>query len=295
MAREGKAEELSTVIGRADAAAKASPSGDVPAAAGDGEEPIWVDSVDAAAAMVDAIHTLTRGGAHVAFDLEGGGVGLGRDGTLSTMQLCCGDGHSVYVVDVTTLRDDAFDTPGTTATTVTMRHLLESSDVIKLMVDCRADSDALYAHYRVKLAGVQDLQLHHLAWQTRSGGRGPPRFVTGGKKIIAKWSGLASGVQRERTRVTEEAYELFGRSRGASGSDELLAWDERPLLPVLIAYAANDVRDLHAGYKALQAQPLGKYQRSIEAETRARLELRTSATFKAGDRANAFAPRLTRT
>lgn len=44
-----------------------------------------------------------------------------------------------------------------------LRGLLEDPAVTKLMFDCRRDSDALFHQFQVRLAGVLDVQLEHVA------------------------------------------------------------------------------------------------------------------------------------
>jgi exonuclease 3'-5' domain-containing protein 1 len=48
---------------------------------------------------------------------------------------------------------------GTVELGTPLRALLESPDVIKVTFDCRADSDALFHQFQVRLTGVLDLQV----------------------------------------------------------------------------------------------------------------------------------------
>lgn len=73
----------------------------------------------------------------------------------------------VYIVDVQTLGAETFSTSDT-KNTANLKVLLEASTPVKVMWDCRADSDALYAHYNVALNGVIDAQLAENATNPKS-------------------------------------------------------------------------------------------------------------------------------
>lgn len=103
-------------------------------------------------------------------DLEG--INLARHGSISIMQTFLLPRNEVYLIDVHTLGQDAFSHPSTSGTT--LKGILEDENIQKAFFDVRNDSDALYAHFGVHLAGIQDIQLLELA--TRSG---PRRFING--------------------------------------------------------------------------------------------------------------------
>jgi exonuclease 3'-5' domain-containing protein 1 len=79
------------------------------------------------------------------------GIALSRTGKLCLAQVAP-SGGPVYLVDVTALGHDAFG-PGR------FGELLESTKVLKLIFDCRGDSDALYHQYGVGLAVQVELNL----------------------------------------------------------------------------------------------------------------------------------------
>ncbi|KAL8948658.1 MAG: hypothetical protein Q9222_005169 [Ikaeria aurantiellina] len=89
-----------------------------------------------------------------------------------------------YLIDIHTLGGRAFTTidPNTAQT---LKAILESDGIPKVFFDVRNDSDALYAHYGIKLAGIKDLQLMELA--TRAFNK---KFVNGLSKCIDKDAGL---------------------------------------------------------------------------------------------------------
>jgi exonuclease 3'-5' domain-containing protein 1 len=75
--------------------------------------------------------------------------------------------NEIYPVDIHTLGSSAFSTPSASGTT--LKAVLEDELIQKAFFDVRNDSDALYNHFGVHLAAIQDIQLLELA--TRSGSR----------------------------------------------------------------------------------------------------------------------------
>ncbi|KAK3615502.1 hypothetical protein LTR22_027413 [Elasticomyces elasticus] len=92
-------------------------------------------------------------------DLEGNN--LSRNGTLSLVTIMLEREKKVYLVAVTTLWRDAFTTAG--ADGHTLKSVLESINIFKVFFDVRNDSDALFGHYEICIAGIKDLQLMELA------------------------------------------------------------------------------------------------------------------------------------
>ena len=123
-------------------------------------EVIVADSASAVVELIDTIihawESATPPTPIIFLDCEG--VDLGRHGSLTIMQLYIPSAAKVYLLDVQTLEETAFTTIGAKQAT-DLKDVLESRDLVKVMWDCRADSDALYEHYGVRLAGVVDAQL----------------------------------------------------------------------------------------------------------------------------------------
>jgi len=92
-------------------------------------------------------------------DLEG--VNLSREGSISTLQIHIAPQNKSYLVDVHTLGSKAFDTSDKLDNT--LRSVLQSELVPKVFFDVRNDSDALYSHFHISLAGVIDLQVMEFA------------------------------------------------------------------------------------------------------------------------------------
>ncbi|KAL2192838.1 hypothetical protein P885DRAFT_64589 [Corynascus similis CBS 632.67] len=85
-----------------------------------------------------------------------------------------------YLIDIHVLGEKTFST-SSLATGRTFKDILESCSIPKVFFDVRRDSDALYSHFQIRLAGVQDLQLMELA--TRSF---PRRVVCGLARCIER-------------------------------------------------------------------------------------------------------------
>lgn len=126
--------------------------------------PCWlVDTTALLATVVDTLCGLPTQPPSIYVDLEG--VNLSRHGSISILQLHVLPTRQTYLVDIYTLRREAFTTCGVWGGQ-TLAAVLESPDIPKIFFDVRNDSDALHAHFGIRLGGIQDLQLMELA--TRS-------------------------------------------------------------------------------------------------------------------------------
>lgn len=105
--------------------------------------------LDTAEACARALGGLIARGDPVAVDFEG--IALSRTGKLCLAQVAPRDGP-VYLVDVTVMGSSAF-------TAGRFGELLASKAVLKLIFDCRSDSDALYHQYGVEMRNLYDVQV----------------------------------------------------------------------------------------------------------------------------------------
>lgn len=190
-----------------------------------------VDTADAVSRMVDEIAGLPNYPPSLYIDLEG--HDLGRHGTVSIVQIYVAPKDFTYLVDTTTLGETAFKSPGSEGQT--LKDILECHVTQKVFFDVRTDSDALFAHFRVRLAGIQDLQLMELA--TRIGSheylRGLARCIETdlppGRINTAAWK-----IVKEKGRA------LFNPAQGGS----FAVFDARPLSADILDYCVQDVRFL---------------------------------------------------
>ena len=216
-------------------------------------------------------------------DLEG--AQLSRHGTLSLITVYVQPLDHTYIIDVTTLKDKAFNTvatnksapvvqgiidshakdfsyasessaancdsmwssslldtnsnptASTSMTNITFKSILESSTITKVFFDVRNDSDALYSHYGICLAGIEDVQLQEVASRPSYQ---PKKFLRGLAKCIANDIHLPRKEKAEWTEVKNSGVHLFAPERGGSYA----VFDQRPLADVIVRYCVNDVRYL---------------------------------------------------
>ncbi|KAF1956826.1 domain-containing protein 1 [Byssothecium circinans] len=179
-------------------------------------------------------------------DLDG--IKLSRNGTISLITLLNHPSDTVYLIDVHELGAATFTTPATSPTPTpspapstninpttpphTLQSILESPTIPKVFFDVRNDSDALFAHYNIKLQGIQDLQLMELASRTR-----PKAYLNGLARCIQDDLPLSAALRAEIQKTKDAGVRLFAPEKG--GSYE--AFNQRPLLPELERYCVQDV------------------------------------------------------
>ncbi|KAL4910262.1 hypothetical protein BDW74DRAFT_173719 [Aspergillus multicolor] len=108
----------------------------------DGPSTKLVSTPTEVADMLKSLEDLPSSPPSLYIELEG--VNLSRHGTISILQ--------IY---------SSASGPG--GETTTLKRILGSPSIPRLIFDVRDDSDALYAHFKIHLAGIQDLQLLELA------------------------------------------------------------------------------------------------------------------------------------
>ncbi|RAH55920.1 hypothetical protein BO85DRAFT_498327 [Aspergillus piperis CBS 112811] len=125
-----------------------------------------VDSLSTLHELLENLRLIPRSSPPLFVDLEG--TNLGRSGSISILSLYAVHKGIIYLVDVYKLGRSAFSNhqPGKNTS---LRGIMESPSIKKVMFDVRNNSDALLSHYNIHLDGIQDLQLMELA--TRSGSK----------------------------------------------------------------------------------------------------------------------------
>ena len=187
--------------------------------------------LDTVAACAEALGELIELGEPVAVDYEG--VDLCRDGVLCLVQVAPRHG-AVLLIDIEALGDAAFGDGR-------LRELLESQDIIKICFDCRADSDALYHLHHTTPAKLWDVQVAYCSKLDQQSHRGRDKYLKGLGKAIQDCPGLTASEQSRLQALKVAGLRLFAPEKG--GSYEV--WKARPMNPILLAYAAADVRYLH--------------------------------------------------
>jgi exonuclease 3'-5' domain-containing protein 1 len=212
-------------------------------------------------------------------DLEG--VNLSRNGTISILQIFILPRHHTYLVDIHTLKETAF-----THQTVlgrTLKDILESSSIQKVFFNVRNDSDALYSHFGIKLAAVQDLQLMELA--TRSF---PKRRVNGLAKCIEHDAPMNIAERRAWNAAKEKGKDLFAPERG--GTYEV--FNIRPLPEEIMQYCVQDAQFLPKLWEKYNRKLNWSWEKRIEKEVENRITLSQSPTFNGKGPHMALAPKV---
>lgn len=244
---------------------------------GNDPSPTFIDTVSGLAEMTDSLEGLPTEPPSIYVDLEG--VNLSRHGIISLLQMYIHPVGRVYLVDVLTLKEKSFSTSGKNGQT--LKDILESSAIPKVFFDVRNDSDALHHHYRIKLAGVLDLQLMELAVRTYS-----RKYVSGLAKCIDKDAPLSHHERRNWTQVKEQGQRLFKPENGGSYQ----VFNERPLRRDMTLYCAQDVQilpRLWAFYS--EKMPPIRMQRVAKA-SKDRVEESQSPGYSPNGRHKALAP-----
>lgn len=156
----------------------------------------------------------------IAIDCEG--INLGKEGQLTLIQIATK--KVVYIVDVLTLGNEVFEE--------SLKDILESERILKILFDCRKDSDALYHLYNVKLKNVFDCQVADIIIRRNFTGV-MPTYVRGMSKVMIAYFNFSED-------------DLEYKSAGKLLMEDPDIWGKRPLLPALVDYAAFDVAFLHA-------------------------------------------------
>jgi exonuclease 3'-5' domain-containing protein 1 len=219
-----------------------------------------IDTPTAISALVDILHNQPTTPPSLYLDLEG--VNLSRHGTISILQIHISPLHQTYLIDIHTLASTAFTTPSAT-TSLTLRHILESATTPKVLFDVRHDSDALFALFGVRLAGVTDLQLMELATRNYS------------RRVLAS---LAKCIERDAVLSwTEQSVWMAAKKRGRrlfvpelGGRYEVL--EERPLAEEIRRYCVQDVVFLPRLWVVYAARITGVWEGRVREASRERVE-----------------------
>jgi len=169
----------------------------------------------------------------IAVDFEG--VKLCRHGALCLVQMTLSDDPTlVYVLDIHVLGKRAFTmmTPDGTC----MKGILENEAIRKVWFDPRNDVDALYHQFGILPKGIFDLQLAEVADRRNRGLN--VHFVQGLYKCLTQCPALQSEQKVFAEKINSLGKSLFEPLNG--GQYEI--FQQRPLNPVILVYAAHDSR-----------------------------------------------------
>jgi exonuclease 3'-5' domain-containing protein 1 len=237
-----------------------------------------IDTERSITELMDTIQKLPTTPPCLYVDLEG--VQLSRKGTISILQILVLPTNDTHLIDIHVLQDKAFTTPGSTG--LTLKDVLESSTIPKVFFDVRRDSDALFAHYGIKLAGVQDIQLMELA--IRPPGR--KRHVNGLGKCIERDCSLSATENQVFKLVKEQGLNLFAPERG--GSYEV--FNTRPLSDTVRSYCIQDVQYMPRLWEHYNSNITVMWRGRVEQATRERVLLSQAENFEPNSKDMALGP-----
>lgn len=155
-------------------------------------------------------------------DLEGNR--LSRHGTISLVTLLIHPSIVVRIIDILALGSTAFTTPSKSGKS--LKSMLEDSSIPKCIWDVRNDADALWALYRVSIAGVTDIQLLENASRPSD-------------KTYVR--GLDKCVQHDLKLGFMELNRWIRTKKEVQGLMPYGVFTARPLDAKIIQYCANDV------------------------------------------------------
>ena len=209
-----------------------------------------VDSIDNCRSVCAKLEKEQR----IAIDIKG--VNLSRDGEICLIQAEAMDG-TVYIFDICAMKHSAFQEGG-------LRSLLEGSTE-KVFFDGRADADALWHQYGVRLWAGAVCDVQHLFCELFF----PDQHHVEGLACALSHAPWVS--ERERAAVEEvklRGERLFALELGGSYA----MWNQRPMAADVAAYAACDVSYLLRMAAAWRRGPPASWQRVAAERMRARAE-----------------------
>lgn len=236
-----------------------------------------VDKQSDLALVMDTIVDSTDSPPSLFIDLEG--TNLSRHGSISILQLHVATQNKTYLIDVETLQKQAFETCGSKGQS--LKAILESETVLKVFYDVRNDSDALYSHYKINLAGVEDIQLMELA--TRNYSR---KYVKGLAKCVEVDLPLTIAERKVWKDAKEQGLGLFAPERG--GSYEVFRM--RPLPQAIVQYCIQDVQFLPKLWHLYHSKLTNSWTTRVEKATRERISQSQSEHYIGQGRQKALGP-----
>lgn len=202
--------------------------------------------------------------------IDAEGERLSREGKISLLTVLVYPGHGLErcrIIDVHTLGSLAFSATGSRGKS--LKNILESPKFLKVFFDVRNDSDALYAHYGIKLQGVRDVQLMESACRPTTYSR---RFLSGLTKCVEK---VLDGQERDQWTLCKNKGEcLWNPHKGGSYS----VFNTRPLATEIAAYCVGDVKYLPALYKKFRRDTV-RWRDLIAEESQNRVSASQKASY----------------
>ena len=236
-----------------------------------------VDSELLVTALIDYLNHLPTQPPSIYLDIEG--VNLSRHGSISIIQIFVSPKNHIFLIDVFVLQEKAFCTSNSSGTN--LRSILESAQVPKVFFDVRNDSDALFAHFKISLHGVQDVQLLEVATRSHSKDK-----VTGLAMCIEKDARLTPEASAAWKATKQKGRSNFAPEQG--GSYEV--FNVRPMLQDIIDYCTQDVVYLPLLWKIYTQKISVKWMRKVQDKTFERIQMSHEASYEPNGRDKVWTP-----
>lgn len=242
---------------------------------------IVVDSTTNLLSLLDNLTSIAVGSPLLYLDLNG--VKLGRHGSISIISLHIATMKKLYLIDIHRLGKSAFSTTNSSATS--LKTVLESPTMPKVIFDIRINSGALFSHFQISVDGIKDLQLMELA--TRKGSKD---LLAELAKCIEQDSSVSIAAQAEWQSTQEGASQLYDPKKG--GRYEI--FNERPMRPEVVKYCARKVALLPGLYNTYNAKLRlpgeAFWQFQVQKATKDRIKLSQSPRYDGNAKTKASGP-----
>ncbi|KAJ4351408.1 uncharacterized protein N0V89_006750 [Didymosphaeria variabile] len=240
--------------------------------------PDIIDTHTDVGSLADSLLDLPTNPPSLYIDIEG--VNLSRHGTVSILQIYVLPIDRTYLVDIHTLKGLAFTTDGSRGQS--LKDIFESNAIPKAFFDIRNDSDALYSHFGIHVAGIADIQLMELATRT-----GSKRCINGLARCMERGDAAMSYAEKAKWAENKEAgRKLFDPKRG--GSYEV--FNVRPVPENIKEYCMQDVKFLPRLWQRYDAKLTPLWRIKVDRATMDRIQLSQGASFDGKGRHMALGP-----
>ncbi|KAK0623994.1 ribonuclease H-like domain-containing protein [Immersiella caudata] len=187
--------------------------------------------ISTVAALEAFLSTITPTSA-LYLDLEG--TNLCRHGNISLITILIHPQKTTRLIDVQTLGNLVFTTASPNDPHKSLKSILEDESIRKFLWDTRNDADALWAHYKVALNGVTDVQLMENA--SREGSK---EFLGGLDKCVQYGLSLGYLELSQWLRTKQDVKSMMSNG----------VFAKRPMEEKTVQYCVGDVQYLPKLYE----------------------------------------------
>lgn len=248
------------------------------------EDPEFINTPEGLKSLVDWIarQDTSMGDLQPPLYIDIEGERLSRHGRISLMTVLVYPSEFLmrpHIIDIHSLGPAVFSTAGELGKT--FKDILESPQILKVFFDVRNDSDALYAHYGIKLQGVRDIQLMESARRLYTHRR---RYLSGLSKCIEE-APFDKG-EKDQWRLCKATGEaLWNPKKGGSYG----VFDARPLSDDIIKYCVGDVQYLPKLYFKYRCETV-RWNNLIAEASQKRVCLSQTADYQPDGPGRALSP-----